>query len=128
MKSQGNVNHGSNTRPAKAEGKTTAIITTAGMSTKAKKKGKSTAVQKVEEERENTGGESTQMVMENLQCWDDQWPWYRGIVDEQMSWGSIWLPFWDVDYMGEAYREMFSDVVWDDDIWNLKGIDKIPGE
>ncbi|XP_050224847.1 uncharacterized protein LOC126674448 [Mercurialis annua] len=43
--------------------------------------------------------------------------------DEQMSWGSTWLPFWDVEYMGEACREMFSDVVWGYDIWNF---DEIP--
>ncbi|KAK9934743.1 hypothetical protein M0R45_021877 [Rubus argutus] len=42
-------------------------------------------------------------------------------LDEQMSWGSIWSPFWDVEFMGEAHYELFSDhVVWDDDIWGLR--------
>ncbi|CAK7326578.1 unnamed protein product [Dovyalis caffra] len=130
MKRQINADHGSNGRPIKAEGKTTTTTTKTRTSTVAKKKGKRTAVEKVEEERKNiTGGESSEAVMENLQSWVDQWPWFRGsTVDEQMSWGSIWLPFWDLDYMGDACTEMFSDVVWDDDIWNLKGIDKIPNE
>ncbi|KAJ6718765.1 hypothetical protein OIU79_006602 [Salix purpurea] len=127
MKRQRNADHGSSARPATAEGKT-AAITTAGMGTKAKEKGKITAAEKVGEERKSTDGESSQVVMENSQCWEDQWPWFRGAVDEQMSWGSVWLPFCDVDYMGEACQEMFSDVVWEDDIWNLKGIDKIPNE
>ncbi|KAK3009075.1 hypothetical protein RJ639_013632 [Escallonia herrerae] len=55
----------------------------------------------------------------------EEWPWLRwkGVVDEQMSWGTLWCPFWDIDFLGEAYD---ADVVWDDDIWGLKGITEIP--
>ena len=41
--------------------------------------------------------------------------------DEQMSWGSIWSPLWDVELMGEAHYGLFCDHgVWDDDIWGLR--------
>ncbi|KAF7808881.1 ribonuclease h protein [Senna tora] len=41
----------------------------------------------------------------------DQHNW---IVDEEMPWGSIWLPLWDMDF-----TFFYNDVVWDDDIWDL---------
>ncbi|KAJ4847931.1 hypothetical protein Tsubulata_031374 [Turnera subulata] len=122
MKRQRSVD-GHNTRAAKAEGKG-AKATAVG-----KKKEKKAVEKVVEEERKNSvGGEISTAVMsqENLVGLEDQWPSWS-VVDEQMSWGSIWLPIWDVEYMGEAsHSEMFSDVAWDDDIWNLKGINTIP--
>ncbi|KAL6190313.1 hypothetical protein ACLB2K_036711 [Fragaria x ananassa] len=46
-------------------------------------------------------------------------------LDEQMSWGSIWSPLWDVEFMGVAHYGLFSDhVVWDDDIWGLRTTSK----
>lgn len=119
MKMQRNVG-GHNVKAAtKAEGTAAASTVTI-----AKKKGKR-PIEKVENERKNSD-ESSPVMVENLLGWEDQWPWLMGIVDEQMSWGSIWLPIWDVKYMGEACSEMFSDVVWDDDVWNLTSINKIP--
>ncbi|XP_062110120.1 uncharacterized protein LOC133821952 [Humulus lupulus] len=59
--------------------------------------------------------------------WEENWwPWLSGVVDEQMSWGAVWLPFWDVDeFMGDeaspSSHSLFSDVFWDDDIWGLRG-------
>ncbi|KAK4260848.1 hypothetical protein QN277_003912 [Acacia crassicarpa] len=53
--------------------------------------------------------------------WDDEnWAWIGHFVDEQMSWGSVWFPFWDIDFSGDAFGAFYGDVVWDDDIWNLK--------
>ncbi|OAY47294.1 uncharacterized protein LOC110618076 [Manihot esculenta] len=85
----------------------------------AKKMKAKRAVEKVQDK--NIGGEWTQGFVENCINWEEL-PWLGGVVDEQMSWGSIWLPFWDVQYMGEACTEMFSDVVWDYDLWNLRSI------
>lgn len=66
----------------------------------------------------------------DLVGWDDEeswWPWLSGLVDEQMSWGSFWLPFWDVEFMqGEAYNMFVGDVIWDDDIWGIRGIKEVP--
>jgi len=54
-------------------------------------------------------------------------PWLRGVVDEQMSWGSTWVPAWDMDFLGgDAFTELYNDVVWDDDIWNLNNQIPIP--
>lgn len=51
---------------------------------------------------------------------DNSWDWMGRVdlVDEQMSWGSIWLPFWDMDMID--FTNLYADVVWDDDIWGLK--------
>ncbi|OMO81297.1 hypothetical protein CCACVL1_12488 [Corchorus capsularis] len=65
------------------------------------------------------------MKLEHLLGWEE-WPWMRGVADEQMSWGSLWSPFWDVDFVDKAYAAFFNDVAWDDDIWNLKSIMEIP--
>ena len=54
-------------------------------------------------------------------------PWLRGVVDEQMSWGSTWVPAWDMDFLGgDAFTDLYNDVVWDDDIWNLNNQIPIP--
>ncbi|KAJ0242857.1 Uncharacterized protein HA466_0201240 [Hirschfeldia incana] len=47
--------------------------------------------------------------------------WYSGVVEE-MTWSNVWLPFWDVEFVGRNYSLLFSDVAWDDDIWNLKNL------
>ncbi|KAA8532707.1 hypothetical protein F0562_032740 [Nyssa sinensis] len=84
----------------------------------------------VEEEEERTNDRESVAVAvasaEVLMEWDDQWPRWCSVGDEQMSWGSSWCPFWDLDFMGEAYNALYSDVAWDDDIWNLKGINEVP--
>lgn len=86
-----------------------------------RKKGKR-AVEKVEEEAKKGPAE---LARDNwVAC--EEWPWLKGVVDEQMSWGYYCLPNWCVDFMAEAYNALFSDVVWDDDIWNLKSIKAIP--
>lgn len=41
--------------------------------------------------------------------------------EEQMSWGSVWIPFRD-----EAFSSLYGDVVWDVDIWNWKKEIPIP--
>lgn len=69
----------------------------------------------------------------NVMSWNNReeympsWLGGSGIVDEQMSWGSTWFPGWDMDFMmSEAFNSLYSDVVWDDDIWNLKNEIPIP--
>ncbi|KAL7001159.1 hypothetical protein U1Q18_002313 [Sarracenia purpurea var. burkii] len=52
--------------------------------------------------------------------------WLWSAADEQMSWGSFWCPSWDIEYLGEAYNALYSDVVWEDDVWDLKGIKEVP--
>ncbi|KAK4263799.1 hypothetical protein QN277_029170 [Acacia crassicarpa] len=55
-----------------------------------------------------------------LTHWDEHsydWLWLGSVVDyEQMSWGSVW----DMGLAGEAFSKLYGDVVWDDDIWNLR--------
>ncbi|XP_030499119.2 uncharacterized protein LOC115714528 [Cannabis sativa] len=61
---------------------------------------------------------------EGLLGWEENWwwPWLSGVVvDEQMSWGAFWLPFWDVENGEDFSHSLFSDVFWDDDIWGLRG-------
>ncbi|XP_058737830.1 uncharacterized protein LOC131609994 [Vicia villosa] len=69
----------------------------------------------------------------NVMSWNNReeympsWLGGGSIVDEQMSWGSTWFPGWDMDFMmSEAFNSLYSDVVWDDDIWNLKNEIPIP--
>lgn len=83
-------------------------------------------------------GEETTTIREgvistNVMSWNNReeympsWLGGSSIVDEQMSWGSTWFPGWDMDFMmGEAFNSLYSDVVWDDDIWNLKNEIPIP--
>ncbi|KAF8033086.1 hypothetical protein BT93_D1853 [Corymbia citriodora subsp. variegata] len=66
-------------------------------------------------------------VEEKMEGWEE-WPWWtREVADEEaMSFGSVWSPFWDGEFMGdEAYNALFGDVAWDgDDLWNLKDLEK----
>ncbi|XP_018455293.1 uncharacterized protein LOC108826406 [Raphanus sativus] len=47
--------------------------------------------------------------------------WCGGMVEE-MTWSTVWLPFWDVEFVERNYSLLFNDVAWDDDIWNLKNL------
>jgi hypothetical protein len=89
-----------------------------------KKKGKKEGEQKVEKEERKESSEGTTTIREGMNWnWEEYMPWLGGVVDEQMSWGSTWFPGWDMDFIGEAFN---NDVVWDDDIWNLKNQIPIP--
>lgn len=105
------------------------------VATMGKKKVKREVEKKKEEEkresRESWSGQTD--TGSGLTHWEEyyyngNWPWTCGFVDEQMSWGSVWLPIWDMDFMGEAFDALYSDVVWDDDIWNLRNQIPIPSE
>ncbi|MBA0607790.1 hypothetical protein Godav_020054, partial [Gossypium davidsonii] len=63
-------------------------------------------------------GEVALCSMQSTSVWWEEWAY----VDEQMSWASIWSPFWDVDFVDMAYGALFNDVAWDDDIWDLKNV------
>ncbi|CAN8238855.1 unnamed protein product [Cochlearia groenlandica] len=47
--------------------------------------------------------------------------WCGGVVEE-MTWSTVWLPFWDIEFIGRNYGVLFNDVAWDDDIWNFKNL------
>ncbi|GKV46556.1 hypothetical protein SLEP1_g53529 [Rubroshorea leprosula] len=83
---------------------------------------------KAMESKEEDGKEeaAAAVTVENVVRWEEWWPWLSGVADEQMSWGCVWSPFWDVNFVDCAYNDLFSDVVWDDDIWNLKNINEVP--
>ncbi|EOA35949.1 hypothetical protein CARUB_v10021210mg [Capsella rubella] len=59
--------------------------------------------------------EAAAATAEEEQCWG------AGAVEE-MTWSSVWLPFWDVEFVGRNYGVLFNDVVWDDDIWNIQNL------
>ncbi|MCD7473139.1 hypothetical protein HAX54_014765 [Datura stramonium] len=85
-----------------------------------------------EEQRENCGGNAVKEVeLLGDQC--DNWinellcSWSNdNVVDEQMSWGTCWSPVWDMEFLGEAYINLYNDVLWDDDVWDLKAIKEVP--
>lgn len=52
----------------------------------------------------------------------DEEQWWCGGVEEEITWSSVWLPFWDVEFVGRNYGVLFNDVVWDDDIWNIQNL------
>ncbi|KAM7468354.1 hypothetical protein LguiB_015916 [Lonicera macranthoides] len=59
--------------------------------------------------------------------WEEWGLWNTSVVDEQMSWDTYWCPLWDMELIGEAYvNELYGEVVWDEDIWDLKAINHIP--
>ncbi|XVE84846.1 hypothetical protein DITRI_Ditri17bG0045400 [Diplodiscus trichospermus] len=95
-----------------------------GGKNEAKKKSKR-AVEAKEADGMKNGEEVVVFTLENLLEWEE-WPWLSGVADEQMSWGLVWSPFWDVDFVDKAYGVLFNDVAWDDDIWNLKTVMEIP--
>lgn len=90
---------------------------------RAKTKGKDEVM--VVEERRDIKAVAQEILMdwEEWSCCSSSM-WMVG--DEQMSWGTCWCPFWDMELMGEAYNDLYSDVVWDEDIWDLKAIKEIP--
>ncbi|KAL3501718.1 hypothetical protein ACH5RR_036167 [Cinchona calisaya] len=103
-----------------------------------KKKGKTRSVGKgrkedqvgkaiIEDKRDNYHGEFGEVLKGEEYNWDDEWPCLLCEVVEQMSWGTCWPPFWETELMSEAgHHAFYSDVVWDDDIWELKDIKGFP--
>ncbi|KAJ8548304.1 hypothetical protein K7X08_030773 [Anisodus acutangulus] len=84
-----------------------------------------------EEQRKNNGGGNVVKEVELVadQCdnnWISEWLCSWNMVDEQMSWGTCWSPIWDMELLGEAYVNLYKDVLWDDDVWDLKAIKEVP--
>ncbi|CAN4121851.1 unnamed protein product [Withania somnifera] len=84
-----------------------------------------------EQIRKNGGGNVVKEVelMDECGNWTNEWlcSWNNdNIVDEQMSWGTCWSPVWDMEFLGEAYINLYNDVLWDDDVWDLKAIKEVP--
>ncbi|KAM0986871.1 hypothetical protein ACFX2I_011034 [Malus domestica] len=108
-------------------------VTTTKTVAAASKKGKKTIDKSVKEEARIDGGDDQQLGLvaadQNLMAGDENYWGNLGggvAVDEQMSWGSVWLPLWDVEFMEESHYRLFSDVIWDDDIWGLRTTKEIP--
>ncbi|KAM1085349.1 hypothetical protein ACFX2B_011012 [Malus domestica] len=108
-------------------------VTTTKTVAAASKKGKKTVDKSVKEEARIDGGDDQQLGLvaadQNLMAGDENYWGNLGggvAVDEQMSWGSVWLPLWDVEFMEESHYRLFSDVIWDDDIWGLRTTKEIP--
>ena len=127
MKRQRSVNNVANiSNPPKFEGKS---VETAARVTVGKKKAKiSDADHKKEEENSVDMGLAGPTDNYSVMGWNWEefsWPspW---LGDEQMCWGSVWLPVWDMDFIGDAFSFLYNDVVWDDDIWNLRKEIPIP--
>ncbi|KAF3646570.1 putative CLAVATA3/ESR (CLE)-related protein 27-like isoform X1 [Capsicum annuum] len=83
-----------------------------------------------EEQRKNDVKEVELMSESNDNNWIiNEWlcSWSNvNVLDEQMSWGTCWSPNWDMEFLGEAYINLYNDVLWDDDIWDLKSIKEVP--
>ncbi|KAK6116336.1 hypothetical protein DH2020_049798 [Rehmannia glutinosa] len=62
----------------------------------------------VAEERKTAAETAEEEVAEWASLWSG--------VDEEMSWATSWIPFWEMD----AYDALYGDVLWDFDIWDLK--------
>ncbi|KAL1223292.1 hypothetical protein V5N11_010868 [Cardamine amara subsp. amara] len=84
--------------------------------------------QRIEMEEEETDQSLATAAMEvavaaaAAKAAEEEEQWWGGGVEEEMTWSTVWLPFWDVEFVGRNYSVLFSDVVWDDDIWNLKDL------
>ncbi|CAN8291409.1 unnamed protein product [Cochlearia groenlandica] len=49
------------------------------------------------------------------------------VVDEVMTWSTVWLPScWDIEYVEKNYGVLFDDVLWDYDLWNLNISTNVP--
>ncbi|KAF1878734.1 hypothetical protein Lal_00047405 [Lupinus albus] len=85
---------GGNVNPPKVED-----VAANAMRKKKTKKEVEQEVVKVEERIESTR-EVEQGGWDNVMGWnwEEYMPWLGGVVDEQMSWGSTWFPWWDMDF------------------------------
>lgn len=64
----------------------------------------------------------------SMACNDQDWrAWWRPevLVDEQMSWGSVWFSFWEQEN-DNCHAMFYSDVLEEDDIWDLRSIKQVP--
>ncbi|KAI8024119.1 hypothetical protein LOK49_LG03G00802 [Camellia lanceoleosa] len=92
------------------------------------KKAKGEEVVVVVEERREVRECVAAVEAEMLEDWEEwRWLWSRVEDDQISSWGSFWFPFWEIYWFGEDFNELLcTDVVWDDDIWDLKSIKDVP--
>nr|DAD34702.1 TPA_asm: hypothetical protein HUJ06_005342 [Nelumbo nucifera] len=65
-------------------------------------------------------------TIEGVMGWDEEWPWFSNLVEEQTLWGWFWFPSWDTECMADGSYVTDNEVLWDDDIWQLKDIKEIP--
>ncbi|GAB2242209.1 hypothetical protein Droror1_Dr00018984 [Drosera rotundifolia] len=89
---------------------------------------------KTDEKQKSQATAASGMVGTVVSGWYEMCPWMAGdrggvVVDEQMSWGTMWFPAWDLDFMGEDHQALCMDgeeVCWDFDIWDLRNVNQIP--
>ena len=64
----------------------------------------------------------------SMGCNDQDWrAWWKPevLVDEQMSWGSVWFSFWEQEN-DNSHAMFYNDVLEEDDIWDLRSIKQVP--
>ncbi|CAK9164705.1 unnamed protein product [Ilex paraguariensis] len=61
--------------------------------------------------------------LRSLNSWDE-WPCPWTYDEEQMRLAPIWYPYMDVE-LSQLHAEN-EEIVWDDDVWDLKDIKEIP--
>ncbi|KAG2666780.1 hypothetical protein I3760_15G080800 [Carya illinoinensis] len=110
MKRQRNVVEGSNGKGATTRSKGATPTTMSMVNKKAKReveiKGEDVGEQRMKGS-DDPASRFLAAAPDNVLCWEEYCPWMGGAVDEQMSWGSFWLPFWDVEFICEAYTTFF---------------------
>nr|DAD35354.1 TPA_asm: hypothetical protein HUJ06_005994 [Nelumbo nucifera] len=90
-------------------------------------KGTEGVVGKVGEEVKRFTGDSSyssvpgNSTLEGAMGWDEDLPWFSSLVEEQALWGWLWFPEWETEFYAVQ-----NELVWDDDIWQLKDIKEIP--
>lgn len=66
-------------------------------------------------------------VKEEEELWGMRLKEGDDVVDELMSWSTVWLPScWDVEFVEKNYGVLYNDVAWDDDLWNLNTSTQLP--
>ncbi|GAA0184398.1 hypothetical protein LIER_31686 [Lithospermum erythrorhizon] len=81
----------------------------------------------VEERREcdvQWCNDNGQALLEDIngQWEESSFSWKFDDVEQMPYWCTSWCPLWDVECMADLYN----DVVWEDDIWDLKATKNVP--
>ncbi|XP_042492402.1 uncharacterized protein LOC122071971 [Macadamia integrifolia] len=59
----------------------------------------------------------------------EDWPRLSSLLDEQqMLWGLLWFPCLDKKYSSMNGLCGLEEILWEDDLWNLKSIKQIPNK
>ncbi|KAJ4960917.1 hypothetical protein NE237_020827 [Protea cynaroides] len=58
----------------------------------------------------------------------EDWPKFctDDLLEEKMLWGSLWFPCSEERYSSMDGLCLLDEIIWEDDLWNLKAIKEIP--